>query len=510
MQKKLTESRGQKALINTAVLGVYQFVYFLCGLILPRFLLLEFGSEYNGAVSSITQFLNFISVLQLGIAGATRFSLYKVLAEKDIKGISGIVNATEKYMRKIGLVLIAYIGVLVFAFPKFANTNLPTGEIALLVLIIGASTFSQYFFGITYQILLAADQRQYFYYSIATVATILNTIIAVILIKLGQSIFAVKAGSALIFVMVPVMLSVFVKKRYSIDKSVPQNKAGIKGRKDVMWHSIANIVHDNSAMIALTLCADVKTISVYTVHCLVINGLYKILSIFTNSLEAGFGNMFAKSENKTAYKNLEHYEFFMCAFVSVVFSCALVLIVPFVKIYTKGVNDVDYIQPVFAYVAVIAQMIMCIRQPYLTVVQAAGHYKQTRNGAFVEAALNVIISLVATYFLGIVGVAIGVLVANSVRTFQYMLYLKSNILNRPLRKPLLMLMWTALNVIIIFSLGTICIKFMVLDFWAQWIMAGMISVVIALSITLLFSFVFCKSQLCFFLCMVKRILFKKK
>ncbi len=485
-------------------------MHFVCGLILPRYMLFHFGSDYNGVISSVTQFLNFITIFQFGIAGSTRFALYKVLADKNTHGISGIINATEKYMRKIGYILLAYICILSFIYPLIASTSLPAFEVGLMVLIVGASSFSQYFFGITYQILLTADQRLYVYHIIATVATCFNTFIAVILMKAGQNVFIVKLGSAIIFALVPVILSIYVRKTYKIDKSVPPDKTGLKGRWDVMWHSIANIVHDNTDLTVLTIFADVKQVSVYTVYYLVINGLFKILSIFTNSLEAAFGNMFAKKESGTAYKNFELYEFFMCAFVSVVFSCALVLIVPFVKLYTKGVTDVNYVEPIFALIAVVAQMVMCIRQPYLTVVRAAGHYKQTRNGAIVEAVMNVVISVVLTHVWGIVGVAVGTLAANLFRTIQFAVYLKNNILNRPLKKALFMMVWTATNVLTIYLILQIVLGVIIIDSWFTWVLAGMLCGFTALVITVLSALICCRKKMISVLFLAKKLLIKGK
>ncbi len=504
------KSRGEKALINTAVFGLYQVVYFICGLILPRYVLSYFGSDYNGVVSSITQFLNFITILQFGIAGSTRFALYKVLADKDVNGISGIVNATEKYMRKIGLILLAYIGVLAFVYPYIASTSLPALETGLLVLIVGASSFSQYFFGVTYQILLTADQRLYVYHAIATIATALNTVIAVAMMKTGQNIFIVKTGSAVIFILVPVLLSLYVRKTYKIDKAVPPNKTGLNGRWDVMWHSIANIIHENTDLVVLTVFADTRTVSVYTVYYLVINGLYKILSIFTSSLEGAFGNMFAKKEKETAYRNFEFYEFFMCMFVSVVFSCALVLIVPFVKIYTKEINDVNYIEPLFAAVAVTAQMVMCLRQPYLTVVRAAGHYKQTKNGAIVEAGLNIVLSVVLTRLLGIAGVAIGTLAANIFRTLQFAFYLKKSILNRPLKKPMFMMILTAFNVAMVCLISQKIFSFIFIDSWRTWVLAGIICFTVSCVITGLTAVVCCREKLVLTIDVIKRIVVIKQ
>ncbi len=483
---------------------------FVCGLVLPRLFLVSFGSDYNGVINSVAQLLNFITVLQFGIAGSTRFALYKVLADNDVKGISGIVVATEKYLRKIGFVLLAYIGVLALVYPYFASTSISAFDAGMLVLIVGASTFSQYFFGITYQILLTADQKLYIYNFIAIIATVTNTVVAVILMKSGQNIFVVKLGSAIIYFLVPVILSFYVKKSYKIDKTVPQDKTAIKSRWDVMWHTIANIVHENTDLVVLTVLTSTKQVSVYTVYYLVINGIYKVLSIFTNSLEAAFGNMFAKKEKDTAYKSLEIYEFFMCSFVSVVFSCALFLIVPFVRLYTNQVTDVNYIEPAFAIVAVTAQMIMCLRQPYLTVVRAAGHYKQTKNGAFVEAVLNIVVSVVLTYFFGIVGVAIGTLVANLFRTLQFVIYLKKNIVDRPIVKPLLMMLWTAINVVSMYFISTVALKTINVDSWYDFIIAGISSFAIASVVTVLTSLFFCRKNLYMITAMAKKMLKKRK
>lgn len=504
------KSRGQKALINTVVLGIYQLTHFVCGLILPRFYLLHFGSEYTGISSSITQLLSFITVLQFGIAGSTRFALYKVLANGDNRGVSGVVNATQNYMRKIALCLLGYIGILALVYPYIADTTISAFDVSLLVLIIGASSFARYFFSITYQILLTADQRLYIYNGIATISTILNTVIAAVLMKVGCNIHLVKLGSALIFVASPILMSLYVRKTYKIDKTVPHDKTALKNRWDVMWHSLANIVHNNTDLVVLTVLTNVKYVSVYTVHYLVVNGLFQLFSVFTNSLEAAFGNMFAKGESKTAYKNLELYEFFTAGFVSVVFSCALALIVPFVQLYTAGVTDVNYTVPAFAAIAVIAQMVMSVRQPYLTIVRAAGHYKQTRNGAIAEAVINLTTSIVLTYFLGIIGVAIGTLIANLFRTLQFATYLRKNIINRPLRKVLLSMAWVTFNTTVIFFLSQLVLKVITIHSWFTWVLAGAVCFVIAAIVTVITALLFYRKQFVSMLNMGKRMLTKKK
>ncbi|MCC8082168.1 MAG: polysaccharide biosynthesis C-terminal domain-containing protein [Lachnospiraceae bacterium] len=488
-------SRSKKASINITVMATYEIVAFVCGLILPRLILGVFGSTYNGVVSSATQFLSYISILRLGIAGSTRVALYKVLADNDIKGISGIVNATEKYMRKIGLILIAYITILALVYPYISNTGLDRLTVALLIIIVGTSTFAEYFFGITYNTLLSADQSQYIYYAIQIGAKIVNVIVAAILIWLGGSIFVVYSGSAAVYVASPIILKIIVSKKYSIDKSVLPNNVGLKDRWNVMGHSIANIVHNNTDMIVLTIFCDIKIVSVYTVYYLVINGLKQIMNVFTNGLEGAFGNMFAKGEIELAKRNFDTFEYIMGVFGSIVFSCALLLIIPFIKLYTNGITDVNYIVPAFGICAVVAQLLFCIRQPYLTIVQAAGHYKQTRNGAFFEAIINITISVVLVFKFGIVGVTIGTLIANAFRTLQYAVYLKQNILNRKIKKFIKTISWITVNIILTSFICSKITNLNEINTWGAWISNGAICCFVAAIVTLLSSIIIYKKMI---------------
>ena len=75
--------RTKKALMNTVALLIYQIVAAICGLILPRLILSSFGSNYNGIVSSINQFINCVVLLRSGVGAVTRFALYKPLSEKN-------------------------------------------------------------------------------------------------------------------------------------------------------------------------------------------------------------------------------------------------------------------------------------------------------------------------------------------------------------------------------------------------------------------------------------------
>lgn len=503
-------SRIRKTYLNSISLIVNQIVSFVVGLILPRLIISTYGSAYNGMISSITQFLGFISILQLGVAGSSRVSLYKTLADGDMKKTSGIVKATEKFMRKIGYVIIAYVIIMAVVYPHILRGAYPFVEVATLVVAIGIGTFAQYFFGITYQTLLAADQRLYIYNAVQTVTVIANCVLSVLLIMAGLSIQTVKLLAAIIYLVNPVFLNYYVSRKYNIDKKCEPDNTALAQRRDVMGHSIANIVHTNTDMIVLTVFCNVSIVSVYSVYNLVMGGLRQVLNVFTYSSEAVLGNMWAKGEENSIRKNLSYFEYMVSAFVSVVFPCAIVLILPFVALYVKGIQDVEYILPTYALVVIVAEIFFCMRTPYLSMVQAAGHYKNTKKYAYMEAAINVVLSVILVQFIGIVGTAVGTLAANAFRTAQYSAYISKNLVKRKKHCTAKRLLWILLNIVVVVL---ICYPFtskMAALSWRNWMFCGIASFAVSATCCIVSSFLFYKNDLQGLIHIGKMMLQRKK
>ena len=105
-----------------------QVVTMINGLIVPRLILGTFGSNINGLVSSITQFLNYISIIEGGLGSVILAALYKAVAQNDNEKVSSILVATKKFFREIGFIYIGYAVVLslrtvakLFEFFKTSN-----------------------------------------------------------------------------------------------------------------------------------------------------------------------------------------------------------------------------------------------------------------------------------------------------------------------------------------------------------------------------------------------------
>ena len=488
--------RTKKAMLNMASSMLYQIVAIICGLITPRLILLAFGSTYNGVVSSAAQYLSMINILNIGITGVTRVALYKTLANNDILGTSRIMKATKQYMHKVAGCLIIYAITLSLVFPLISHNDLTNMQCTILILIVSIGTFAEYFFGLSNQTLLQAAQASYVTYFLDIAKTIANTICVAVLIHAGSSIFVVKLGSSLVFFITPAVMNWYVKKKFKLIDNCEPDYTAIKGRAAAAFHTVANIIHNNTDLVVLTVFTDAKLISVYTVYYLVIGKVKSLMQVFTTGMEAAFGDMWVKKEMDILQKRFREYEYMIFAFTVVIFSCVGILIIPFISVYTAGVTDVEYVRIPLAILITVTEAAFCIRQPYLTLVYATGSYEETKMGALVEAVLNITLSVLLVWIMGVEGVIIGTLVANVFRTTQFSIFISKNILRRSITEVILRVLWVlgTSGTIITVCLGILFqISFSVS--WTDWLIQAILVFGIACVITALSSFIFYRSDM---------------
>ncbi len=422
------KTRTQKAFFNTSSALMLEIITAICGLILPRLILSSFGSSYNGITNSISQFISCIAILKSGIGSVTRAALYDPLARHDAMGISRVINATQKFLRRIAMIFLAFIVVFAALYPLLVSKDFDWLFSFTLVLILSISTFAQYYFGLAYQMVLEADQRNYIVTIVNILSTIANTVISAGLIIIGCGIHTVKLGSALVFVIPPIFYSIYVKTKYSIDTTIEADEKLISQRWDAFAHQIANFINDNTDIIVITIFLGVREVSVYTVYNMVAIMLKKMIMTISNGATAAFGSMIAKKENQKLRLRFRQYELLIFAASTVLLTITSQMYVSFVSIYTDGVKDVNYIRPFFALLICIATFFACVKTPYQQLVYAAGKFKETRNRTIIEAIINIVVSITCVQFIGISGVIVGTICAGAYRSILFSRYVHKNII----------------------------------------------------------------------------------
>ena len=446
-------TRSKKLILNTATSLLYQIVGIVCGFILPRILLETYGSAVNGAVSSITQFLGFITLCECGVGAVVQSALYKPLAENDTSEYSRIYRSSERFFRKIAWILVIYAAALMGVYPIIVLGEFDYFFTFFLVFVISISSFAQYYFGMTYRLFLSADQLGFIQLSLQSVLQIVNTVLSIVMMRSGASIHAVKLMTSLLFTLQPIVYTVAARKFYRIDRGIALTEEPLKQKWNGLAQHVASVVLGNADTVILTLFSTLENVSVYGIYHLVVNGVKQIVVSLTSGIQALLGNMLAKKEEKALLSAFSAFEWGMHTVVTIAFTVTGLLILPFVRVYTAGITDADYVVPTFAVLITLAQAAYCLRLPYNVMVLAAGHYKETQMSAIIEAVINVVLSILFVARFGLVGVAVGTLAAMAYRTVYLAWYLKKQILHRPIS---FFLMHLAVDVVIAgFSVGAV-------------------------------------------------------
>ncbi len=420
-------NRSKKAVLNVMSQFILQGVVAICGFIVPKLILEGFGSNINGLVVSISQFLGVMTLLENGFGSVAKTAFYKPLASGDRQAISGVYNATESFFRKIALIFAAYCVVLAVVFPFINDTGFDFWFTATLVLILGISSFAQYYFGMSYGLALNADQLSFISSFLQIGVVILNAVFTVVLLNLGFGIHIVKLASASIYVLKPIAINLCGRHRYRVDRKVPKDDKSLSQKWDNLAQGIASYVHTKTAYILLTVFLTFREVSVYSVYSLVTTSLTSIITSISTGFVAGLGNMYAKNEKENFHKVFSLYEFVNNVMAFSFFTIATITIMQFVGIYTANLTDADYNRPLFGIILILGELIYCLRLPYHYMIANAGHFKQTKKGAYLEAIINIVLSLCLLPFFGIVGLAIGTAVAMTVRTLDLIIYCSKNI-----------------------------------------------------------------------------------
>ena len=501
--------RSRKALYNILANLLLQLVIIAYGFIVPKIIINNFGSNINGLISSITQFLTYIALLESGFGPVVKATLYKPIAKKDKKTITDILRTSERFFRKISYIFILYIISLFFIYPILVEGSFDALFTISLIAIIGISTFAEYYFGMTYRLYLQAEQKTYIVSIIQIASYILSILSVVILAILKVDIFTLKLISSLIFVIRPILQNIYVKRKYSINLKDGNPNYKINQKWDGLAQHIASVIHNNTDITVLTIFCPLAEVSVYSVYYLVVKGIKSLIQAFNNGIDATFGDMIAKKEKETLMRKFTTYECLYFIVTTIVFSCTIVLITPFISVFTLGVSDANYIRPLFGILLAISEFIWAIRLPYSSITLAAGHFKQTKKGAWIECITNILISIILVNWLGIIGVAIGTIVAMTIRTFEFVRHTNRYILKRPTWESAKKIMIVLLETVIIVL---ICsqIKYYDNNNYLNWGLNAIITFAIATIIVIGINLLFFKKELNIGKQLIKNIITKRK
>lgn len=435
--------KKKKVVSNLIISTISQLITLTLGLILPRIILTNWGSEYNGLINSVTTIMRYFALLEAGINTSTLQALYKSIGTNDEYRTSVIVRTSKRYYHLVSIIYITIVALIAFIYPLILNTTIPYWEIFWVIVLQGCSGVINFAFRASYQQLLNAEGKYYVISLVTLFTTICTYLVKIVSIIVFNSVIVMQLLGVVVMGIQVLIYAIYFKKKYRwIKKDVPCNMELLENRKYYIIQQIAGLVFNSTDTFVLSVFCGLKVASVYTVYNMIYSALTMIINIIRSSTNFVMGQSYHESFSKftkiyKAYSALQ----VMCG--CILTSTSVILIKGFISLYTKGVTDINYINYLAAVLFSINIILDCSRGASLAGANVAGQAPKTTWRYIAEAIMNLSVSLVLVNRMGLNGVLIGTLVAGMWRTIDSIFYFYKNVIfDKPSRE----LVYIALNI----------------------------------------------------------------
>ena len=421
----MDSSRGFKNIIYGIVA---QMTTVGLGIIIPRLVLVNLGSEANGLLNSVGSILAYMSLLEAGVGTATLQALYRPISNKDNESINSILSATNYFYRRTGNIYLISVIIMSIVYSTFIKTALGKITVFFVVLLSGFSGVLSYYFQGKYRILLQAEGKGYILSKFGTITTIIGSLLKVLLLINGYNVVAIQSAYFAVQLIHTLIIIIYIKKNYLwLNLKVEPDFSAISQKNAVLIHQISAFIFNNTDTLLLTLLTTLKVVSVYSMYALVFNMIKTIVVTIVESFNYALGQTF--SDKKRFLRIFNAYEVYSISIAFSFFCITFILILPFLKLYTAGVTDINYIDSKIAWLFLIYYLLSNGRTSSGTVINIAQHFEKTKWRSVLESVINITASILLTVKFGIYGVLMGTIIALLYRTNDMIIY-AARILNR--------------------------------------------------------------------------------
>lgn len=477
----------KRSLLNLASATIGQLMMIAIGFLLPRLFITSFGSEVNGLLSSANQILMYLAIFEAGVGGVTLQALYGPVARQDVNAINGILSATNKYYKKTSLLYGLTLVTVAALYPVVVAIELPRLTVSLIILLVGLPQVVSFYIQAKFILLLKADGKNYVITTLNTAITVLAGVVKVALMLRGVSVLPVIIAQCLIQLIQAWYISRYMKKHYPrVSVEVAPDYPAIAQKNYMLVHQLSNLVYHNTDVLLLTMVSGLKVVSVYSIYKLVMSQLGNLLFNVLNSVDFVLGQTYQTDKEKYCSR-IDRFESMFSAFAFSMYAVIFFVLYDFVKLYTQGVEDIQYANRLLVLLFVFIELLSAMRQPMQQTIHYAGHFKKTTPQTLIETGLKLALSLAGVALWGIYGALAGTIVSQLYRVNEVIFYANRRLLHR---SPGHTYAIHAIN-FLVFALAQLLFRAFLPDIqcWADFIktgvLAGLMSVPLFLSAQIL-------------------------
>lgn len=402
--------RTKSSLINMAVNVFGQFFNLILAFAGRSMLVRYLSVDYLGVNGLLSNIFNVLSVTELGIGTAMLYGMYKPVADQDEQKITRLLNMYRRLYRLVaagvaaaGIVLLPFLG-------YFIKGGTQIAHIRLYYVLYLLQTVSSYL--LTYRAsIIFAHQKQYISNFVTYIFTVVRYLLQIILLAATKNYSLYLLVQIICNVLSNWVIARQAGKMYPyIDKdkhSLPTKEEKRKLYKNIgamSMHKIGAVCVYNTDSLLMSAFVGLRSVGIYSNYRLILSSVSLFFQQIFASFTASVGNLGASEKSGKIY---EVYRIlYMASFLCYGYGVAMMALLfrPFItltfgKEYVFGPFVVCLILMDF-YFGGMRQVIMCFRD-------TMGVFWYDRYKPVLEAAINLILSIILVQKYEIAGILMG-------------------------------------------------------------------------------------------------------
>lgn len=421
--------RKVNSLKNFLTSVIPYFVIALLGFVRIRVFVECLGNEINALNQLFFQIFNYISLVEAGVGTLVTQKYYKLLIDDDKDKMISVYSSGVKMLRKVSLSIFAMGIVISFFLEYLTNNTLSLGYMQFVFILFLLRAISEYVM-LSPRFLLQADQKIYKINVWINVYRVLEYVVEIGWLYLGGDYIAILIATIIIRVISYWFTNRKVFQEYPwlhYEKDAP--KIEMKGMGSVFTHKVSGTVYENTDILLISSFLDPITVTIYSSYNTIVKFINDMILLLSTAVTASFGNVMYKDEEEQRYKTFREMNilFFFCAAVFVI---ALHYVTNSFVVYIWLGEQYQMVETGFTLMMILLFHNIA-RRPLLVVKDACAMFRETRTIAIVEAALNLVLSIILVQKIGLVGVLLATVIATLASNFWfYPIFMYRNVFHK--------------------------------------------------------------------------------
>lgn len=416
------------SILNYAVKIVLAFV-------VRSFFIKILSLDYLGVNTLFSNVLSLLSLAELGFGSAIVVMLYKPVQDGDVRKINSLINVFRKVYIIVGLIVLV-VGCAIAPFLDFFFKDPPNVDVNLYIVyfLFLINSVVSYFMSYRF-ILFLAYQRLDAQYKIASLTTIISSAIQIgVLLFLGNYYIYLSATIAIGIISNLVTYLISIKTFPEIvtknaEKLDPITRRELTSNvKGILYQKISYVVITSTGSLIISKMLGVTVLGIYSNYLMITTQLIAIFLLISESIRGSIGNLIAVGDRENSFKVFSELRLVFLWLSGFCTICLFVLFNPFIEIWAY---ISEWTEPEYTFgmsvVAVICVNFYIYTSRIITGTfrEGIGLFYKDRFKGVAEAAINLGLSLLLAYYIGIAGVILGTVISSILTALwvdPYMLY----------------------------------------------------------------------------------------